>query len=49
MLASTEVDIRSIWLKDILLEIFDGVEGLSLNKTPPTVRKPLYISAQTLT
>lgn len=41
MLAATEVDIKSVPLKEVLLEIFNGVEGLSLNKTPPMVRKPL--------
>ena len=37
MVASTEVDIKSTPLRDILLEIFEGVEGLQLNKTPPVV------------
>ncbi|ESZ91435.1 AAA family ATPase [Sclerotinia borealis F-4128] len=46
MLASTEVDIKSIWLRDILLDIFDGVEGLSLNKTPPTCDPELLFYAK---
>jgi len=40
MLAGIEVDVKSKALKDILLHIFDGVEGLGLNKTPPVVREP---------
>lgn len=37
MLAGTQVDIKSNLLKDLLLEIFAGVDGLELNKTPPVV------------
>lgn len=37
MLAGTEVDIKSNILRDLLLEIFAGVDGLELNKTPPVV------------
>jgi hypothetical protein len=37
MVASIELDIRSAPLKDVLLEIFKGVEGLQLNKSPPMV------------
>jgi hypothetical protein len=38
MLAGVEVDIKSNGLKLVLLDIFDGVEGLELNKSPPMVR-----------
>ena len=37
MLAETEVDIKSSLLRDLFLEIFAGVDGLKLNKTPPVV------------
>ncbi len=37
MLAKTEVDIKSNLLKDLFLDIFAGVDGLELNKTPPVV------------
>ena len=37
MLAKTEVDIKSNLLKDLFLDIFTGVDGLELNKTPPVV------------
>lgn len=39
MVAGIEVDIRSAALKELLLEIFEGVEGLKLNKSPPMVCK----------
>ena len=35
--SSTEIDIKSELLKDALSEIFEGVEGLQLNETPPVV------------
>lgn len=45
MVASTEVDIKSMPLRDILLEIFEGVEGLQLNKTPPVADPELLFHA----
>ncbi|KAF7954840.1 uncharacterized protein EAE97_000099 [Botrytis byssoidea] len=46
MLAETEVDIKSVLLKEVLLEIFDGVEGLSLNKTPPMCSPEILFHAK---
>ncbi|TGO74247.1 hypothetical protein BELL_0297g00120 [Botrytis elliptica] len=46
MLAATEVDIKSGLLKEVLLEIFDGVEGLSLNKTPAMCPPELLFHAK---
>ncbi|KAF5879131.1 putative aaa family atpase protein [Botrytis fragariae] len=46
MLAATEVDIKSVLLKEVLLEIFDGVEGLSLNKTPPMCSPEILFHAK---
>lgn len=40
MVVGVEVDIKSSALKALLDEIFVGVEGLRLNKTPPVVRPP---------
>jgi len=40
IVASVEVDIKSEALKVILDEIFEGVDGLRLNKTPPVVCLP---------
>ena len=37
MLASTEIDIKSKLLENLLLEIFADIEGLELDKTPPMV------------
>jgi len=37
MHSSTEIDVKSTLLRDALLKIFEGVEGLELNKTPPLV------------
>ena len=37
MVAETKVDIKSTLLKDVLLEIFNGAEGLELHKSPPVV------------
>jgi hypothetical protein len=37
LLAKVEVDIKSVKLADLLLEIFKGVEGLDLTKNPPQV------------
>ena len=42
MVAGTEVDVKSTQLRDVLLEIFEGVEGLQLNKTPPMVCQLLF-------
>lgn len=46
MLAATEVDIKSVPLKEVLLEIFNGVEGLSLNKTPPMCSPDILFHAK---
>jgi hypothetical protein len=35
--SGTEIDIKSELLRDALADIFDGVEGLQLNETPPVV------------
>ena len=35
--SGTEIDIKSELLKDALADIFEGVEGLQLNETPPVV------------
>lgn len=35
--SNTEIDIKSTLLKDALLDIFEGVEGLTLNESPPMV------------
>jgi hypothetical protein len=42
IVASIEVDIKSSLLNDVLLDINEDVEGLSLNKTPPMVRSPVH-------
>jgi hypothetical protein len=34
-----EIDIKSALLKDALSDIFEGVEGLQLNETPPVVSR----------
>lgn len=39
LVAYTEVDIKSGPLSTLLQEIFEGVEGLTLNKTPPMVAR----------
>lgn len=41
LLAGVEVDIRSTYLSQALLEIFDGVPGLKLTATPPSVFSPI--------
>ncbi|PQE29410.1 AAA family ATPase protein [Rutstroemia sp. NJR-2017a WRK4] len=46
MHASTEIDVKSTLLKDTLLEIFAGVDGLDLNKTPPMVSPELLFYAR---
>ncbi|KAF7904687.1 hypothetical protein EAF00_002021 [Botryotinia globosa] len=46
MLAATEVDIKSGLLKEVLLEIFNDVEGLSLNKTPAMCPPELLFHAK---
>jgi hypothetical protein len=33
----TEIDVKSLLLRDALLEINKNVEGLELNKSPPLV------------
>jgi hypothetical protein len=43
MVAGVEVDIKSPALKAILDEIFAGVDGLRLNKTPPVVCWPRVV------
>ena len=37
----TEIDIRSPPLQDLFREVFAGVDGLELNKTPPVVGRLL--------
>ncbi|CAG8959829.1 hypothetical protein HYFRA_00001737 [Hymenoscyphus fraxineus] len=46
MVADTEIDVKSSVLKDALLEIFEGVEGLGLNKSPPTSTPHLLFHAK---
>ncbi|KAH7406173.1 P-loop containing nucleoside triphosphate hydrolase protein [Phaeosphaeria sp. MPI-PUGE-AT-0046c] len=42
----TEIDIRSSLLKDALADIFDGIEGLQLNETPPVISPELLFHAR---
>lgn len=42
----TEIDIKSTLLKDALAEIFDGIEGLQLNETPPVISPELLFHAR---
>ncbi|KUJ10193.1 P-loop containing nucleoside triphosphate hydrolase protein [Mollisia scopiformis] len=45
LVAAIEVDIKSPALKEVLDEIFEGVEGLRLNKTPPIAEPELLFHA----
>lgn len=42
----TEIDIKSTLLKDALADIFDGIEGLQLNETPPVITPELLFHAR---
>jgi len=42
----TEIDIRSTVLKEALADIFEGVEGLQLNETPPIISPELLFHAR---
>ncbi|OAL05850.1 P-loop containing nucleoside triphosphate hydrolase protein [Phaeosphaeriaceae sp. SRC1lsM3a] len=42
----TEIDIKSTLLKDALADIFDGIEGLQLNETPPIISPELLFHAR---
>ncbi|KAF2132112.1 P-loop containing nucleoside triphosphate hydrolase protein [Dothidotthia symphoricarpi CBS 119687] len=42
----TEIDVKSTLLKDALSEIFEGVEGLTLNESPPVVSPELLFHAR---
>ncbi|KAM3069554.1 hypothetical protein ACMFMG_005657 [Clarireedia jacksonii] len=46
MLARTEIDVKSTLLQETLLEIFAGVDGLDLNKTPPMASPELFFHAR---
>jgi hypothetical protein len=41
-----EIDIKSTLLKDALADIFDGIEGLQLNETPPIISPELLFHAR---
>ncbi|CAI7655887.1 unnamed protein product [Penicillium glandicola] len=45
MVASTEIDIRSTLLQDLFRDLFKGVEGLDLNKSPPVATPELFFWA----
>jgi hypothetical protein len=42
----TEIDIKSTLLKDALADIFEGIEGLQLNETPPITSPELLFHAR---
>jgi hypothetical protein len=42
----TEIDIKSSLLKDALADIFEGIEGLQLNETPPIISPELLFHAR---
>jgi hypothetical protein len=42
----TEIDIKSTLLKDALADIFEGIEGLQLNETPPIISPELLFHAR---
>ncbi|KAH8726783.1 hypothetical protein GQ44DRAFT_613015 [Phaeosphaeriaceae sp. PMI808] len=42
----TEIDIKSTLLKDALAEIYEGIEGLQLNESPPIITPELLYHAQ---
>lgn len=39
MVSRTAVDVKSVLLRDVLLELNEDVEGLELHKSPPTVSR----------
>jgi hypothetical protein len=41
-----EIDIKSTLLKDALADIFEGIEGLQLNETPPIISPELLFHAR---
>jgi hypothetical protein len=41
-----EIDIKSTLLKDALAKIFEGIEGLQLNETPPIISPELLFHAR---
>src|SRR5205814_1507769 len=42
----TEIDIKSTLLKDALAEIYEGIEGLQLNESPPVITPELLFHAR---
>jgi hypothetical protein len=42
----TEIDIKSTLFKDALADIFEGIEGLQLNETPPIISPELLFHAR---
>jgi hypothetical protein len=42
----TEIDIKSTLLRDALADIFEGIEGLQLNETPPIISPELLFHAR---
>lgn len=44
--SGTEIDIKSEPLKDALADIFEGIEGLQLNETPPIISPELLFHAR---
>ncbi|KZF18974.1 P-loop containing nucleoside triphosphate hydrolase protein [Xylona heveae TC161] len=45
LVSRVEIDIRSVALKNVLAEVFKGVEGLQLNKSPPMAYPQLLFHA----
>ncbi|PWY68964.1 AAA family ATPase [Aspergillus sclerotioniger CBS 115572] len=45
MVSHTEIDIRSPLLQDLFRDLFKGVDGLELNKTPPIAKPELLFWA----
>ncbi|RAK95687.1 ATP-binding protein [Aspergillus ibericus CBS 121593] len=45
MVSHTEVDIRSPLLQELFRELFKGVEGLELNKSPPVAKPEVFFWA----
>jgi hypothetical protein len=42
----TEIDIKSTVLKEALADIFEGIEGLQLNETPPVISPELLFHSR---
>lgn len=42
----TEIDIKSVLLKDALADIFEGIEGLQLNESPPVISPELLFHSR---